>query len=90
MQIVWDERKRAENLRKHGLDFAALTPGYFLEAIITPAKKGRLKALGYLPSGQVAAIFVRLGSEGISVISLRAASRSERKDYAQTEAPTHH
>lgn len=79
MKIVWDEIKRQANLDKHGLDFADLTEDFFAEATIVPVKDRRSKAIGRLADGTVAAIFVTLGTEAISVISMRPANRAERK-----------
>lgn len=79
MKITWDEPKRLSNIDKHGLDFAALTPGFFLDAMVVPAKQGRFAALGRLEDGTIVVIFALLGSEAISVISMRAASRKERE-----------
>jgi uncharacterized DUF497 family protein len=79
MIIVWDEPKRQKNLRKHGMDFATLTEGFFLSALIQPAKKGRYMAIGTFDDGTIAVIFVTLGTEGISLVSMRRASRKERK-----------
>jgi uncharacterized DUF497 family protein len=78
MIIVWDEPKRLSNLGKHGFDFADLTEDFFLSAMILPAKGERHMAVGTLNDGTVAAIFVTLGIEGISIVSMRRASRKER------------
>ncbi|MFN3671124.1 MAG: BrnT family toxin [Bosea sp. (in: a-proteobacteria)] len=78
MRIVWDEWKRQANLLKHGLDFAVLDAEFFEMARIGPAKRGRLRAVGRV-GGIICVIFVRLGCEGLSVISMRPASRTERK-----------
>lgn len=80
MQIAWDEPKRAANLDKHGMDFTALTVEFFESAAIYPAKAGRLIALGRLNGRTVVAvIFAPLGSEAVSVISMRRASPKERR-----------
>ncbi|HXY58809.1 MAG TPA: BrnT family toxin [Methylocystis sp.] len=79
MKIVWDEPKRLSNLDKHGLDFAALTPDFFLGALVVPAKEGRFAAIGRLANGTIVVIFARRGSKAISVISMRRASRKERE-----------
>lgn len=79
MIILWDELKRVSNLAKHGLDFATLTVDFFEAALITKAKADRLKAVGQLPDGTIVVIFATLGSEAISVISMRPANRSERR-----------
>lgn len=77
MVIVWDEPKRVANLSKHGIDFADIGEGFFLDAIIGPARNGRYYAIGEL-GGTIIVIFAFLGSEGISIVSARPASRKER------------
>ncbi len=79
MRIVWDEPKRLTNLAKHSLDFGDLSPEFFQSAYVGPAKEGRFKAVGEL-NGEVvvAVVFKPLGSEALSVISLRRANRKER------------
>ncbi len=78
MAIVWEESKRRSNLAKHGLDFADLNEDFFLSSMVVPAKAGRHMAIGRLASGVIAVVFAVLGSEGVSVISMRPASRKER------------
>jgi uncharacterized protein len=77
MIIVWDEPKRLANIDKHGIDFADIGEAFFLSAIVRPANDGRYAAIGYL-DGAIVVIFVALGSEGISIVSARPASRRER------------
>jgi uncharacterized protein len=79
MKIVWDEPKRLANIEKHRLDFAALDEEFFLTSTIRAAKAGRLMAIGRMIDGIVAVIFARLGSEGISIISMRPANPNERR-----------
>ncbi len=79
MLITWDEPKRLANIDKHGLDFADLTVDFFLDAIVLPAKLGRKMAIGRLGDGTLAVIFVTLGTEGLSVISMRPAKKKERR-----------
>lgn len=76
--IVWDEPKRQSNLEDRDLDFADLDEAFFLEARIVPAKHGRYKAVGQLGGTILAVIFVPLGTQGLSVISMRIANRKER------------
>lgn len=83
MQIVWDEHKRQKNFEKHGLDFADLHVDFFELAIIAPVKSGRFKTLGLFEDGIVAVIIATLGAEGISIISMRPASKPERTEYEQ-------
>lgn len=79
MRIVWDEPKRRTNLVKHGLDFADLSIEFFLSARIEPARRGRMVAIGRLGDRTVVvSVFRPLGTEALSVISLRRAGRKER------------
>lgn len=78
LMIVWDEPKRQTNLAKHGLDFADLDERFFLASVVVPAKGGRHMAIGHLADGTIAVVFAALGVEGVSVISMRPASRKER------------
>ena len=75
MKIVWDEPKRHANIAKHdGLDLR-----FFERSVIVPGKGNRLIAVGRLANGVVVVVFVALGSEGVSIVSMRPASRKERK-----------
>lgn len=79
MKIVWDEPKRLTNLKKHGLDFGSLTVEFFETSIISPARQDRYLAVGELNGVlAIATVFRPLGSEAISVISMRRASKIER------------
>lgn len=79
MRIVWDEPKRLLNLQKHGLDFTDLTEDWFVEATITHAREERLKAVGRHDGSVITVVFLPLGSEAVSVISMRPASKAERR-----------
>jgi len=79
MEIVWDERKRLANIEKHGLDFAELTLGFFQTALIRKARFGRLQAIGRHADGKISVIFAVLGSQGLSIISMRPAKANERR-----------
>ena len=78
IMIVWDEPKRQANLARHGLDFADLDEWFFLDAVTVPAKDNRYMAIGRMNDGTIAVVFAVLGTEGVSVISMRPASRKER------------
>jgi uncharacterized DUF497 family protein len=86
MKIVWDEIKRQANIDKHRLDFADLNADFFEDALIFPAKHGRRQAIGEVEPGIVVVIFLALGREGLSVISMRAANKKERRlHYAKAQ-----
>lgn len=86
MQISFDELKRQSNLAKHGLDFKDLDVEYFVNAIIVPAKLFRFMAIGVLSDDVIATVFVKLGTQGLSIVSMRRASRKERKVHEQNNA----
>lgn len=78
--ITYDEHKRQINLAKHGLDFADLDETFFVNALVTKAVNDRFVALGEFQGRTiVAVVFKPLGSEALSVISMRPASRKERR-----------
>lgn len=81
MKIVWDDAKRLANLEKHkGYDFVDLTIEFFEAATIVPAKRGRFMAIGeFRGETIIATVFAPLGAEAISIISMRRASRKERR-----------
>jgi uncharacterized DUF497 family protein len=83
MRIVWDEPKRLANLDKHGLDFADLNEAFFDGALVLPARNRRWAGIGKNIRGVIVVVFVKLGVEAVSVISMRPASRNERKLYAE-------
>ena len=88
--IVWDELKRLANLAKHGLDFASFEEGFDLDGCVVrqtdPSRPGRsrLKLIGDFNGEIIAAAIVSpLGSEALSIVSLRPANASERRLYEQ-------
>ena len=85
MKIVWDEPKRLANLAKHGLDFADLNETFFDTAVVVPShnKSRRWVAIGVDIRGVLVVVFARLGHEAVSIVSMRPASRNERKLYAE-------
>lgn len=78
MRITYDELKRLTNLAKHGLDFADLDLDFFAGSVVLDAKPPRLMAIREWRGKAITVIFQPLGSEAISVISMRRASTKER------------
>ena len=93
MRIVWDEAKRARNLlpepEGHGLDFAAARDRFDFDAsVVVPTYPGRdgaprFMAIGWLDGHLRSLVFSLLGTEALSIISLRPASRKERRIHDQ-------
>lgn len=78
-RIGWDERKRLANLKGRQLDFADLDYEFFASALVLPSYEGRYMAIGEFRGTILAVVFKPLGTEAISVISMRRASRKERR-----------
>jgi uncharacterized protein len=90
MKVIWDEPKRRANMARHGLDLADAESFDWDTAIVVPGHAGRdgrprFRAIGWLGREPVTVVFSLLGREAISVISLRRASRAERKLYEKTD-----
>ncbi|MCJ2137802.1 BrnT family toxin [Methylobacterium sp. J-026] len=95
MPTTWDEPKRLANLAKHGLDFADFDSCFDGEtALIHPARASRTgrardRLIGDGNGERVVAVIVSpLGTEVLSLVSLRIADPDEREAYARyrTEA----
>jgi uncharacterized protein len=85
VKITWGEPKRLANLEKHRLDFADLNETVFNTALVLPSHNStkRWVAIGVDIRGVIVVVFARLGREGVSIVSMRPASRNERKLYAE-------
>ena len=86
MDIEWDPRKAADNLRKHGVDFADAVIALEDENALTIEDKDhdeqRFKTLG-MGSGLniLYVIHTDRDNDRIRIISARKADRSEIKQY---------
>jgi hypothetical protein len=88
--FTWDARKRIDNFRKHGLDFAqayGIFDAYTLteEDTREPYGERRFFTLGILHGVIVAVTHTERG-DGIRIISLRKASRYETEKYFESLA----
>jgi hypothetical protein len=91
MEAKWDEQKRVQNLATHQLDMQDFKGFQWQSAILRPTYSGqfgqrRFKAIGFLNEDLVAAVLSGLGREALSSVSLRRASRAERREYEQSQA----
>jgi uncharacterized DUF497 family protein len=82
--IGWDEPKRDANLRNRKLDFAHLTEDFFVSATLYPAKKGRSMVIGQFQGHLHCVVFKALGTEAVSVISMRRASHKESRLHGKS------
>lgn len=81
MKIIWDEPKRLANLENHGMNFADLNDRFFDNALVLASYANRWRAIGINIRGVIAVIFAKRGSEGVSIISMRPATKNERAFY---------
>ncbi|MBN8996275.1 MAG: BrnT family toxin [Rhizobiales bacterium] len=89
--FVWDEAKRLANLAKHGYDFAHVEADFdWDDAVTAPTYAGsrreaRFKSIGVFEGRLIVVIFAPLGTEAISIISMRPADSRERRLYEGEE-----
>lgn len=86
--IVWDERKRESNLRKHGLDFKdahLVFDNPDKVTFLSPRhnEDRRLDVAMVELAGRVLSLAYVRRNEEIRVISFRVASRKERRAYEE-------
>jgi uncharacterized DUF497 family protein len=82
--IIWDERKRATNLIKHGLDFEDAWRVYDapLKLTFESPRKGEDRKMDLVTVENVLLAFVYVERPNkVRAISLRRASRTERRIY---------
>ena len=85
--ITWDESKRQENLRKHGLDFVGCET-VFDHPVVTQDDdreayhEQRLNLIGWLNGRLIHLTYTERG-ENVHVISLREATPHEIRRYRQ-------
>jgi uncharacterized protein len=88
-QYVWDERKRASNLKKHGVDFAIVQHFDFETAfVLRDDRKNygeeRYRAYGAIKGRLYALVFTRRDDQ-VRVISLRKSNAREIRTYAASK-----
>jgi uncharacterized DUF497 family protein len=89
---AWDERKRASNLRKHGVDFAIVQNFDFETALVLRDDRKnygeeRFRAYGSIHGRLHALVFTRREGQ-IRVISLRKSNAREITNYAASKTPS--
>lgn len=91
MRVEWDEKKRRENIRKHGIDFADAHK-IFTQPLLKELDdrfdydEERWIGIGFLEGRIVVVVFMEredTDEEVIRIISLRKALTHERSKYEQ-------
>lgn len=86
IRYEWDDRKEAENVAKHGIDFTAARAFDWSLAIVSPDERvaygeKRLIARGPLDGRLYVLVFTRR-DDVTRIISFRKANRREQATYA--------
>ena len=93
MRYGWDEGKRRQNVKSHGVDFTAVYRFEWQHAVVKIDDResyGELReqATGFIGTVPHVLIFTQRRDEDgdvIWVISLRKANRKERRDYERAK-----
>jgi len=87
MLIEWDETKRAENITKHGVDFAAVETFDWSVALVrgdTRHAYGEMRLIAMAPiGGRLHVLVCTVERRAVRVISLRKANGKEISRYEQ-------
>ncbi|VAW40124.1 hypothetical protein MNBD_CHLOROFLEXI01-4367 [hydrothermal vent metagenome] len=86
MQFEWDERKRRENIRKHGFDFRDAWRVFNLPMLVALDDRkeygeDRWIGIGILKTRVVIVVYTERGDDNIRIISMMKALTNERIRY---------
>jgi uncharacterized DUF497 family protein len=85
----WGEPKARGNLRKHGVDFADVTPGFdderaiTVKDMITAVDEQRYLTLGRDARSRILLVAYTCRQDRIRIVSARPASPAERRQYRE-------
>jgi uncharacterized protein len=84
MQFEWDDAKNQENIRKHKIDFADVSPMFESPMLIEPDDRSdygedRWFGLGFLHNNIAVVIWTERQNDVIRIISVRRANRHEQQ-----------
>lgn len=65
------------------MDFAGLGDRFFDTALVLQAARNRYRAIGVNICGVISLIFTAYGTEAVSIISVRPASKKEKELYEE-------
>jgi uncharacterized DUF497 family protein len=66
------------------MDFADLNESFFDNALVLATYRNRWRAIAINIRGVISVIFATRGTEGVSIISMRPASKKERELYEES------
>lgn len=82
----WDQIKNRSNIRKHGFDFADAEEMFRNNLLARPDSREDYGERRWIGTGAIrgriaVVVFTERGTDTVRIISLRKASRRERKEY---------
>jgi uncharacterized protein len=93
MEFEWDEAKAAGNEHKHGVDFTEAMTVFADPLSLTgydpdhSDSEDRYLTMGYSVDGRLLVVSHTDRGDVVRIISVRVASRNERKDYEDGNFP---
>ena len=90
MLLEWDENKNRENLQKHGFDFAGAWQLFENHLLVKPDIRKAYGEDRWIGIGSmnneiiVVFVFTKRNNEITRIISMRKASKKERKNYEKS------
>jgi len=86
MDFEWDPAKARSNLTKHGISFSDVEPAFYDQHAISIPDPGasteeRFILVGMDALGRIVVVVYTCRGNSIRIISARAATNSERKNY---------
>jgi len=89
MKYVWDEKKNAANIRKHGFDFRDAVAIFETAVVIREDRRKdygekRFVAIGAISGIVFTVVFTDRNEGERRIISVRRANRKERKVFAKS------
>jgi uncharacterized DUF497 family protein len=88
--LEWDENKKRENLQKHGFDFADASQLFNNPLLVKPDIRkaygeDRWIGIGKMNNGFIVVfVFTKRKNKITRIISMRKASKKERKNYEKS------
>ncbi len=88
MEVTWDDRKEAENIKKHGVDFDEAATVIFnplsMYRLNSHSSGKRFEYIGHSDRWRILfVVTVEESADSVRIISAREAESHERKEYEE-------
>ena len=86
MRFTWDQQKRRENIRKHGIDFVDVVAIFDSLRLVRRDDRDdygedRWVSMGYLGDVPIVVVYTEEGDDTVRLISAREATKHESKAF---------